>query len=333
MNKYRIHITELESSESFADASKEELRVLLALISKDGNLTGLDLAALAHTSKARAAASLAFWQEAGIISENKDSETQSEDNIKEEYENGEEPEESSVNVAKEIKNKGLASLLSECARLMKKPMLSSTEAKKIVTVYTKYALNEEFIITLAAFLDEQNKLTAVRLATDAENLVKKGIDCVEELEIYMAKKTKTSGAHYEYKRFFKIFDRPLSDDEAERAERWFGDFGYSEAIVGLAYSITTTNKGRLEIPYMDAILTSWHESGCKTVDDCRAQNEKFKEEWRTENAKEDAQPSAPSTKKTKKKPRYGDFDVADAFAKALERSYSDSDTPDDTDKK
>ena len=328
MSNYKIRISSLAKSEAFADASKEELRVLLALISQEGRLSGHDLAALSHTSKARAAASIAFWQEAGIISEAEE-EIAKDGNLREEYENDEEPEESSQNIAKEIKDKGLASLLSECARLMKKPMLSSAEAKKIVTVYTKYALNEEFIITLAAYLVEQNKLTATRLATDAENLVKKGIECVEELEIYIAKKMKTSSADYAYKRFFKIHDRPLSEDESERAERWFGDFGYSEAIVGLAYSITTTNKGRLEIPYMNAILTSWHESGCKTVDDCKAQNEKFKEDWRVENAKPDETP-APSSKKTKKKPRYGDFDVADAFAKALERSYSDSD---DTDKK
>ncbi len=325
MSDYRIHISSLAESEAFADASKEELRVLLALISQNGRLSGLDLATLAHTSKARAAASLAFWQEAGIICESTGEDTSREGNLRAEYENDEEPEESSVNIAKEIKDKGLASLLSECARLMKKPMLSSAEAKKIVTVYTKYALNEEFIITLAAFLVEQNKLTAARLVTDAENLVKKGIDCVEELEIYIAKKTKTSNADYAYKRFFKIYDRPLSEDESARAEKWFADFGYSEAIVGLAYSITTTNMGGLEIPYMDAILTSWHESGCKTVDDCREQNEKFKEDWRIENANADNSP-AHCSKKTKKKPRYGDFDVADAFAKALDRSYGDSDT-------
>jgi DnaD/phage-associated family protein len=207
---------------------------------------------------------------------------------------------------------------------MGKPMLSSAETKKIVNVYSQYALNEEYIITLAAFLNEQNKLTAVRLANDAERLAKKGIDCVEELEIYIAKKTKTSNDEWQYRRFFKIYERPLSDDESARAQKWFGDYGYSEAIIGLAYSITTTNKGGLEIPYMDAILSGWHESGCKTVEDCKAQNEKFKEDWQTKSS-DGAETASRPHKKTKAKPRYGDFDVADAFAKALERSYSDSD--------
>ena len=324
MTEYSINIFKLSEREAFADASKEELRVLLALISENGLFAdGEHLARLAHTSRARAIASLAFWQDAGIISEKKKA-PEADGNIKEEYESADGPEESAKEIAREIKDKGLASLLSECALLMEKPMLSTSETKKIVNVYTQYALNEEYIITLAAFLKEQNKLTAVRLASDAERLVKKGIDCTEELEIYIAKKAKLSDAEWQYKKFFAIYDRPLSPDESERAEKWFYTFGYSEEIIGLAYSITTKNKNKLEIAYMDSIITGWYNSGCKTVADCEAENEKFREEWKAENLKdENASPS--SKRKPKEKPRYGNFDVTDAFTKALQRSYGDSD--------
>ena len=249
MKEYSVNILNLSEKDSFQDASKEELRVLLAIISAGGRFEDSDhLARLAKTSRARAAASLAFWEDAKVITEGK-AEIAAETTVKAEYENDEIPEQSAKEVAKEIKDKGLASLLSECALLMGKPMLSSAETKKIVNVYSQYALNEEYIITLAAFLNEQNKLTAVRLANDAERLAKKGIDCVEELEIYIAKKARTTDSDWQYKHFFAIFDRPLSDDESERAERWFSTYGYSEEIVGLAYSITTKNKGKLEIAY------------------------------------------------------------------------------------
>ena len=324
MTKYKIDIKGLSERECFADASKEELRVLLALLSENGNLSDTAaLASLAKTSKARAMASVAFWQEAGVLSEIGTNAT--DENIYEEYESREEPEETALDIAKEIKKQDLASLLSECARLMGKPMLSTAEAKAIVSVYTKYALNEEFIITLAAFLKEKKKLSARRLALDTENLIKKGVSCLEELEIYLAKMANLSDAEWEYKRFFNIFDRPLSDDESERAEKWFCTYGYSAEIIGLAYSITTTNKGRLEIPYMDSIIAGWYNGGCKTIEDCKAQNEKFKEDWRTENLQK-CDTSAPESKRKKKeKPRYGDFNVADAFSKALERSYGSSD--------
>lgn len=323
MTEYSLNISGLVGKECFTDASREELRVLLAIISEGGRVSDIEsLGLISGTSRARAAASIAFWEDAGIIAEKAEDATA--DNVTEEYENDEEPEVSSINVALEIKNKGLSSLLAECARLMGKPLLSSTETKKIVNVYVQYSLNEEYIITLAAFLKERNMLSAMRLVSDAERLVKSGIDCTEELEIYLAKKAKLSEAEWMYKKFFAIYDRPLSEDESERAERWFCTYGYGEGIVGLAYSITTTNKGRLEIPYMDSIVTGWFNSGCKTVEDCRAENEKFKGEWNRQNATAD-ESAKPQRRRTKEKPRYGDFDVADAFAKALERSYGSSD--------
>ncbi len=324
MAKYIIDLSRLSGSDAFGDASKEELRVLLSLLSSEGEAEDFaELAKRSNTSKARAMAALVYWQEAKILSEsNSEGTAAREENVTLEYAARDESEESSLDIAKEIKDKGLASLLSECARLMGKPMLSTSEAKKIVSVYTKYALDEEFIITLAAFLCEQKRLTAARLEAYAENLARQGIDCTEELEIYIAKKSSENSADYEYKHFFRIYDRPLSADDKDRAERWFLTYGFSEEIVGLAYSITTTNKGKLELSYMDSILTGWYESGCKTVDDCKAQNEKFKGEWKANNLQNSDTPPA-SRKKAKEKPRYGEFDVADVFAKALERSYGE----------
>ena len=328
MTHYLINIFKLSERECFADASREELRVLLALISTDGIFSDCEqLAQLSHTSRARAAASLAFWQDAGVITEKK-SKQPTDEGISLEYESDEDDETGAAEIAREIKDKGLASLLSECAHLMDKPMLSTAETKKIVNVYLQYALNEEYIITLAAFLKEEKKLTAIKLASDAERLAKKGIDCVEELEIYLSKRAKVSDAEWQYKHFFAIFDRPLSADESERAEKWFSTFGYSEEIIGLAYSITTKNKSKLEISYMDSIITGWYNSGCKTLEDCRAQNERFREEWRAENLTDTQSSPAPQRRKQKEKPRYGEFDVTDAFAKALERSYGSADDED-----
>ena len=63
MIQYGINIFKLSERECFADASKEELRVLLALLSVDGIFSDSEqLASLSKTSRARAAASLAFWQ-------------------------------------------------------------------------------------------------------------------------------------------------------------------------------------------------------------------------------------------------------------------------------
>lgn len=321
MKYYIINLERLSDKECFRDASKEELRVLLTLISEKGEYEDADaLARLSHTSRARAISSLAFWQDSGIILES-DSPVIKDSSITEEYETDETPEKSATEIARSIKDKGLSALLSEIARLMERPMLSTSETKKIVTVYTDYALNEEYIITLAAFLKENGKLTVTKLVSDAERLAKKGLDCVEELEIYLAKRSKLSDAEWRYKRLIGIYERALSPIESEMAEKWYCVFGYTDEIIGYAFSITTSRKNKLEIHYMDAILTSWHENGCKTLEECEAAARKFSLEWQEENAKNDATKKTAGRKKQAEKPRYGEFNVEDAFAKALMRSY------------
>ena len=321
MKFYKINLSGLTELDSFFDASREELSVLLAIISLKGEIRDAEeLASLSHISRARATASLSFWENSGVIYEGT-APIKDDALISEEYESDEEPEKSASEIAKSIKDRGLASLLSEIARLMERPMLSSAETKKIVNVYTEYALNEEYVITLAAFLKEKEKLTASRLAADAERLVKKGIDCTEELEIYLAKMAKLSDAEWHYKRLIGIYDRSLSPLERELAEKWYCVYGYSDEIIGLAFSTTVKNKTTLELPYMDAILTSWNEKGCRTLEECEAEMRKFSAEWQDEKSP----PKTSSSRKKKEKPRYGDFNVNDAFAKALERSYGSDD--------
>lgn len=321
MTQYKVNTDELYKKECFADATKEELRVLLAIISIDGKITSPEsLAELAHTSKARASASLAFWEEAEVIREYDGSEP----TVTEEYKTGEKKEESAASVAKKIKDEGLASLIAECARIMDKPMLSTTETKKIVNIYSQYNLNEEYIVTLAAFLKEKNRLTAARLADEAEHLSKKGITCTEDLEIYIDKAAKLSDAEWQYKRIMGVFGRALSPVESEMAERWFCTYAYSEEIIKLAFGIATKNNIKLEIAYMDAIVKNWYEKGCRTVAECNRESERFHEEWKSKNLgiSETAQSAeGTSRRKQKEKPRYGDFDINDAFNKALERSY------------
>jgi DNA replication protein DnaD len=68
---------------------------------------------------------------------------------------------------------------------------------------------------------------------------------------------------------------------------------------------------------MDKVLSGWHAKGLSTLEECRAANSVSKA------AAEKPTPTRPKAKSKPEKPRYGDFDVNDAFAKALERSYGE----------
>ena len=320
MTEYKFNAKALTSSEAFTEASKEELRVLLAIVANGGRVEGDEaLAKAAGVSKSRASSSTVFWQESGIITENDGTPTITEE-FEARVELGKIDTGTAIGTAKSVRDNELAGLISECAALMQRPALNTEEIKIINALYTQYALDEEYIITLAAYINEKGKLTASRLGTEAERLIKRGIDTAEALVEYIEEKANESGDEWEFRHLLGIYNRTLTKSEQDYVKKWYGEFGFGEEIIGEAYDITVRNTGKLSLPYMDALLTPWHEGGCKSVEDCRALVEKEKAARAVEE-KQKMPPKMPRTPKTT--PRYGNFDPLEAFEAALKRSYGD----------
>ena len=306
-------------NEAFGEASREELRVLLALVENGGKFDDIEaLAASAKTSKARASSSIAFWEESGVIRKDSSAPT-----ITEEFEErirlGQIREVTAKEAATSIRKSGLADMISECAALMKRASFNSAEIKELTALYEQYALSEEFIVTLAAYLSEQGKLTVTKLVNRAIKLCEREIDTPKALEAYIIERESESEAEREFRKLFGIYGRAPSKTEKECFKKWSSDYGYFTEIVGEAYDIAVTNATRGHLSYTDKLLTRWYESGCRTLSDCRARYEADEAEKK---AKKESDKKQKSTSKPKKE-RYGDFDPEEAFLKALERSYGE----------
>ena len=317
---YKVLPLRLTGRAEFAEASREELRVLLALIELDGCFESDEsLAALAKVSKARCIAALSFWEESGVIMRDDGTPTLT-DEFSERLGTDEIYEEESLVVARQIRDENLASMLDECATLMELPALSNTEIKQISGLCTQLALSPEYVVTLAAALAEKGKLRVGRLVGEAKKLSDKGIDKIESLEAYIQSYEQTNGAEWEYRRVMGIYNRNLSKPEKEFFRKWSEDFGYSAAIISEAYDIAiASSSGKGVCSYMDSVLTGWHEAGCTTVSECQAKRDSDRAAFSSAKSE-----SKKKSKSTPEKPRYGDFDINDAFKKALERSYGES---------
>ena len=191
------------------------------------------------------------------------------------------------------------------------------------------SLSAEYIVTLTAYLQSKQKngtsLTVRKLVREGEKLKERGIETLEELEIYLEKLSKTSSDEWEFRRLIGIYKRNLSADELRFVERWWREFGFSSAIVGEAFNIATkqTNDA-VSLPYMDTVLEAWHKLGCKTVEDCKRASEEYREELRS---KKDESEKGSRKKKddTREVPKYSNFNSEDALMNALFRSYGDKD--------
>lgn len=323
--KYIINLHALPLCESFTEASREELRVLMTLVAEGGEAVSKEaLAKLSAVSVARTASALSLWEESGIITPVPSSDGHPVAEVTDEFperlfDSGlyEEP---SAEIAKSIRDKSLRELIDECTALMERPALGTQEVKLITATVTQLALSSEYVLTLAAHLAEKNKLTAKRLSELAYSLVGKGIDTLEELERYIKNKENESGDEWEIRHLFGIYNRTLTKTEKHYFERWTKKLGYSINIIGEAYDISVCEKDKRSLSYMDKLLCDWHEHGCKTAEECRARSEQWRASRDAERTEKKLRSAKPKKQETDR-PKYADFDTEDALMKALERSY------------
>ncbi len=320
----RVHTERLIGTELYYEASKEELRVLLAAIAADGESSEEELSAVAKCSPSRCKSALTLFSEEGVI-EMSGNPFESGEII---YEHGTRSHFSDLEedlptvVAENIKKHDLADIIDECATMTGRTALSSSETAKLVSLIEKFSLDGEYIITLLDFIKSKGKPTIVKLVSKAENLISRGIDSFEALNDYIAN-CERPGYVYEFRRVFGIYNSAPSDTELVLYKKWAEEFGYSTKILALAYDQSVLAGARGNLAYIDKALSAWHAAGCNTVEECEANRKAFKDAKEAEK-KEHSQDKRPRQKSKPEPPRYGDFDVEEAFKLALSRSYGDS---------
>ena len=319
MKKYYKIISPISAGEAFAEASREELRAIIALSDNGGApLSFEDISRLAGISLSRARSAVAFWEGSGVLKA--EDALLTDGNIVEVFErrlgDSDMLDMTGVETAAEIRDANLAEVIDHCAKLMKKPVLHMEETKRIVSLSAEYGLEPGYIMALVTFMAEHSKsLTASAIFRKGKTLYDKEINTFEKLEAYIKDSEDQVSGEAEFKRAFGI-NHKLSSNQRELLKKWFMDYGFGLDVIGEAYDLMVNNINRVDFRYMDPIITSWHEAGCMTVADCRKKvaEDRLKK-------KQAADAKKPQKKKETEKPRYGNFDPDEAFARALERSY------------
>ncbi len=314
------------TSEVFADASADELRALVCLMEAISPIDADGISKNAGISRARAAAAIILWLEAGVIKEADGSPTLTEE-FNTGTREGEIEERSSIDVAKTIRDEQLSDMISECTKLLRRASLPIEDTKKITGLYKQYGLSTEYILTLTAFLTHggERRVNVDTLVNAAINYsTEMGISTVEALEAYIERKESESATAKEFRKIFGIYDRALSKTEAECFDRWSREYGYFTEIVGEAYDLAVMGGYKKLVFQANRLLTRWYDTGCRTVADCRARFEEDEAEKKRERENNKRE------KKAAEKPRdtYSDFDPEEALRLALERSFGSDDDDD-----
>ncbi len=319
-----------EKTEAFYNASFEELRVLALLLAADAPLSAEELAAQARLETlGDAKDALAFWRGAGLIKTapagKKDAPAKTDGDAPSAPEKPQKrpvrsedalPDYSGGELSRLIEKGNLAPFIEACQQIYGK-VLSSTDIGILVGLNEELHLSCEYICLLLEYYGEKAKKPMRYVEKVAFSLYDQGVLAFEQLEAHIEKHRLMRSREGALRRLFGMGERALTAKEEEAFTRWCVEYGYDDAVIGLAYDITVGATGKASVSYADKIITRFNTAGCKTAADANALLEKERAEK--------AGKRTPKAAKEKEKDEMRSFDVDDFFAHALDRSYGKKD--------
>ena len=269
---FRVNLEGITDLECFKEASKDEFKILIAILSGNGSpVTAEELSEKLGISVPRVKACITLFKESGVLIECDDTPlAEVEYEFEPSKKDKEKARDTKEEVARSIRENDLYEMNCDIERILEKT-LETREIERITSLYTKKGLSPEYILTLSAFLkDRRQTLTVEAIVREANKLIANGTDTLEELEIYIKEKSDEIAGEMEMRRLFGIYNRTLTRTEREHFHRWMHEYGYSVSVIGEAYDVTVAAINKISLPYINSILKEWYDAGCKTVEECRA---------------------------------------------------------------
>lgn len=340
----------LGGSTALAEASPEELRVLLCLIEAEQNGTAPDTGALAKRagcSAARVGSALRYWLEVGVLTEAEPGQDDA-PAVPAETANtaqktapkplSREPAAMAAGeIAEVVDREQMAAFIDSCQQVAGR-VFNTRELETVVSLMDELPFSQEYMLTLASFCKKKSgraRFSVRYLAQVAYTMLERECLTVEQLNAYIAAAERFSAEEWKLRRLLGIGERRLSAKEQEYFIGWTGELAYGEEIIGIAYDITVDRTGKISLAYMDKLLRGFHAAGCVSEADVQAHLAREREEHAAKRlagvsphtgAPKGKKEPAYATGKSEKDPtatRGSSFLGGDYMSAALRRSYGD----------
>lgn len=189
------------------------------------------------------------------------------------------PQYRSEDIVRRSKTDGMFSvILDEAAKVTGRP-LNSNDMKVLFGIYDYLALPAEVIMELLNYCAELftekygtgRRPSARAIEKEAYAWANREILTLEQAEEYIHFQKQRRGELGRLKAAVGIHGRELTATEAKYLASWL-DMGFGAEAASIAYDRTVTNTGSLKWPYMNKILTRWHENGLHTPQEIEAKD-------------------------------------------------------------
>lgn len=200
----------------------------------------------------------------------------------------------------------VADLLVSCQQYMGK-LFNIAEVEIVVGLLDYLHLDSDYILLLFSHCQKMEKKSLRYIEKLAIGLFDDGIMDYDELDAHLQAIEETSKLEKQLRRLFGAGRRSLTAKEKETFSRWAGKWKMPYELIEKAYEITVENTGGASLPYCNAVLEKWYQSGFTTLEQVTDAITQYRHD--RDGAQE----------------KKGSFETDDFFEAALRRSYGEED--------
>lgn len=195
-------------------------------------------------------------------------------------------------------------LLVSCQQYMGK-LFNIAEVEIVVGLLDYLHLDSNYILLLFSHCQKMEKKSLRYIEKLAIGLFDDGIMDYEELDAHLQAIEDTSKIEKQLRRLFGAGRRSLTAKEKDAFGRWAGKWKMPYELIEKAYEITVENTGGASLPYCNAVLEKWYQSGYTTLEQVTNAITQYRHD--RDNAQD----------------KKGSFETDDFFEAALRRSYGE----------
>lgn len=280
------------SEQTLCTASAEELKVLLYLM--QNQTQPIDPTYLANRlmlSETAVTKALSFWNKEGLLSMQADEEpvscpvqetkavhTQQEQNSKLMMGLKAQNKTMSIDEVNTLSQKDTSvSELVDAVQLQMGKILTRSEIETLISFYAYAGLPPEYILLAAAHCCSRNRPNIRALSKLLTDMMSENIYTYEQAEKYLSNLQRQEGIQGQVRSAFGIHDRNLTKQEQKYIDTWFTEYHFDISVVKLAYEKTINQIGKVSFPYINKILSSWHNKGISTAKEAALERQPSKQ--------------------------------------------------------
>ena len=168
-------------------------------------------------------------------------------------------------------------LYHEVERLLGRP-LNDADLTVLYTIYDGLSLPAEVILLLVTYMihtvRQSGKAGAVprmiQIKSEAFRWKRRGLDTAEAAESYLRLQQQVDRREWDILSAVGVTEfRPAVEKERSFIASWV-EMGISTDLIAMAYERTIYSKGKMNWPYVNKILLSWHQAGWRTPEQVKA---------------------------------------------------------------